>query len=450
MKHFDVKIVNGRLATTAGVFDVDIGIADGIINSIGAWGDLPDAGEVIDAKGKVVLPGGIDTHCHGGDPGFEEMGVNFANASMAGALGGVTTIVDMPMQIPMTKDAESLEAKLQSISRKAHVDFALWATCDEDNAQSVLDLKESGIVGFKLVMQRSVEGFMPYHHDGVIYEALKNLTETDLVATIHAENQDIIIYLEEKLKAAGRKDPRAFLDTHPVITELEAIQRILLIAGQVGARINIAHCSIADGIDLVEGSKQAGQPVTVETCIHYLTTDNSIFDKRGAFAKLAPALRDQNNIERMWDKLREGKIDCVASDHVPYPYDFKDKDIWECAAGAGGIQTLFPLLVYEGITKKRIELPQLVKVMSEGPAKVCGLYPKKGCAMVGSDADFAIFDLRSEREVVVEEQIGLDWSLHEGRKVVYPDIVLLRGKKIVEKGEIVGEAGYGTFTTPQH
>jgi dihydroorotase-like cyclic amidohydrolase len=177
--------------------------------------------------------------------------------------------------------------------------------------------------------------------------------------------------------------------------------------------------------------------------------DESIFDSRGVLAKLSPALRDRSQVDRLWQKLRDGKIDAVASDHVPYPLVFKEGDIWDVAAGIPGIQTMYPLLVSEGIKKGRIDLPQLVHVMSEGPARVAGLYPRKGSALIGADADLAIFDLERERSVELDEQVGIEWTLYEGMKVVYPERVLVRGTTVVDGGKVVGEQGYGQLVPPE-
>lgn len=449
MSKLDTILANGTLATSTGVLEADIGIASGKIAAIGERGSLPEARDSIDVKGKVVLPGGVDTHVHGGDPGgFDLLGIDFGETTKAAALGGITTVVDMPMQYPATTSPDAFDAKMESIEPKACTDFALWAMYNPGDLKSIMPLAKKGIVGYKLVMQQSVAEMMPHHHDGLIVEALEEIKKTGLVTTIHAESQDMILHLEEKLKAKGRDDPRAFLDCRPIITELEAINRILFIAKRLGSRINIAHCGVAEGIDMIDQSRQDGQPVTVETCIHYLTLDESIFDKRGTLPKLAPPLRDAEQVDLLWQRMHEGKIDCVASDHVPYPLSFKSDDIWECSAGSPGIQTMFPLLISESANKARIDLPQLVKVMSEGPARICGLYPEKGSTQIGADADFAVFDLNSEREIKLEEQIGLEWTLYEGMKAVYPDLVLVRGKLIVDKGEFVGERGCGEFCSP--
>ena len=445
MAKLDLKLANGRLATSAGVHSVDIGIRAGKIAAIGEWGDLPDAEEVVDVANRVVMPGGIDTHVHSGDPG----GFDSAHTFMAAALGGVTTIVDMPMQLPPTTDPETLDLKLDAIAPKATVDFALWATCKPEGTDVIEPLRDKGVVGFKLVMQRSVEGIMPLHRDGELLEALPLITRAGLQTSIHAESQDMIAHLEEKLKREGRTDPRAFLDCHPIITELEAIHRVLFIAEQTKSRMHLAHCSIAEGIDLVEQARNRGLRVTVETCPHYLVLDESIFDTKGVLAKLSPALRDRKHVELLWQRLRDGKIDNVASDHVPYPLVMKQGNIWEAAAGIPGIQTMFPILVYEGIKKGRISLPQLVRVMSEGPARVAGLYPRKGRALIGADADFAVFDLERERTVELEEQVGVEWTLYEGMKVVYPELVLLRGKAVVDGGTVVGDRGYGQLCSPE-
>lgn len=456
MQRLDTKLVNGSLATSEGVLEADIGMAGGRIVCIGKTGSLADANEVIDIKDKVVLPGGIDTHVHSGDPGADQLfggeatkeWDGFADTTQAAALGGVTTVVDMPFQLPSTTDPESFDVKLSSIGPKAYVDFALWATCNPGDRSHIVPLKEKGIVGYKLVMQQSVAGLMPYHHDGALCDALEEITRTGLASTIHAESQDIIHSLEEKLKAEGRNDPRAFLDCHPHITELEAVNRALFIAKQLGARINIAHCSLAEGLDMVDRAKQEGLNVTVESCPHYLILDESIFDEKGTLAKLSPALRDRQNVDRMWQKVREGKVDCMGSDHVAYPLAFKQGDIWQSMAGIPGTQTMIPLLVSEGINNNRIALPQLVKITSEGPAKVCGLYPRKGSTQIGADADLAVFDLEDEREVKLEEQFKIGWTLYEGKRAVYPDKVFVRGKMVVNGGKVVGERGYGELCSP--
>ena len=288
MAKLDLNLVNGRLATTTGVHPVDIGISGGKIAALGEWGDLADAEEVTDIADRVVMPGGIDTHVHAGDPG----GFDSLNTSMAAALGGVTTIVDMPMQLPPTTDPETLDVKLDAIAPKAIVDFALWATCGPQGTDVIEPLRDKGVVGFKLVMQRSVEGIMPLHSDGELLEALPRITRAGLQTSIHAESQEMITHLEEKLRREGRTDPRAFLDCHPPITELEAIHRVLFIAEQTGSRMHLAHCSIAEGIDLVEQARNRGLRVTVETCPHYLVLDDSIFDTRGCLLYTSDAADD--------------------------------------------------------------------------------------------------------------------------------------------------------------
>ncbi len=460
MERLDTKLVNGKLATSEGVMDADLGIGGGRIVAIGSQGSLPDADDVIDITGRVVLPGGIDTHVHSGDPGADQMfgaamGAEalkgwdgFADTTRAAALGGVTTVVDMPFQLPTTTDAETFDAKLSSIGPRAFVDFAMWVTCKPEDLSGILPLKEKGAVGYKLVMQQSVAEFMPYHHDGALCEALQEIKKTGLTSTIHAESQDIIHTLEEKLKAEGRKDARAFLDCHPPITELEAVNRALFIAGQLDAKINIAHCSLVEGLDMVDQAKREGVRVTVESCPHYFVLDDSIFDEKGTLAKLSPALRSRENVDAMWQKIREGKVDCMGSDHVAYPLVFKQGDIWQALAGIPGVQTMIPLLLGEGVNRDRIDLAQLVRVTSEGPARVCGLYPRKGSLQVGADADLSVFDLKDEREVKLEEQYKIEWTLYDGKRAVYPEKVFVRGKKVVDGGRVVGERGYGILCSP--
>jgi len=439
----DLKIVNGQVVTSSGIYDWGIGIKGGKIAVLGDGNFLPEAKRTIDASGKVVLPGGVDTHCHSGDPGFP---YGFDNASKSAAIGGITTIIDMPIQIPLTTDVDTLNQKLNEISPKAFVDFALWGTAMPDNLAAIGPLADNGICGFKFFMQGSVSGLTPRVDDGTLLEAFQEVVRTGLAVGVHAESQEIIAHLEGKLKSEGREDPWAFIECHPIISELETVNRALFLAAQVGVKLHIFHCSIASGIDLINQARAAGQPVSVETCPHYLFLDESYLKTRGNYAKISPALRSKEEVERLWQVLREGKIDNVASDHVAFTKEFKEgMSIWDAAAGAPGIQTMFPLMLAEGVNKGKITLPQLVKVMSEGATKYTGLYPRKGVIAVGADADFAIFDLKNETEIKIEDQLELDFTLYEGMKAVYADKTIVRGEIVYENGQFNVNPGYGQF-----
>lgn len=438
----DLKIVNGRVVTPGGIHDWEIGVKDGKIAMIGERVPIRSE-QTIDASGKVVLPGGIDTHCHACDPGFP---YGFDNASRAAAMGGITTIVDMPVQLPITADVESLETKLAAIGPKAFVDFALWGTAFPGNMSAIGSLAERGVCGFKFFMQESAGGLTPRTGDGALLEAFGEVAKTGLVAGVHAESQEIIGYLEDKLKGEGRNDPWAFIECHPVISELEAINRALFLARHAGVRLHIFHCSIASGLEMIRLARLAGQPVTVETCPHYLFLDESYLRTRGTYAKISPALRSREEVGLLWQALREGKVDNIASDHVPYNKSFKEgRNIWEAAAGAPGIQTMFPLMLAEGVNRGRITLPGLARLMSEGAAGYTGLYPRKGVVAVGADADFAIFDLSRETEIKLEDQPALDFTLYEGMKAVYAETTIVRGRVVYEGGRFPEGPGYGRF-----
>ncbi len=449
MEKLNLKIEGGRLATSAGVWDVDIGIREGRIAAIGSWGTLPPADEVLNAKGRVVLPGGVDTHCHAGDPGFDAFGIDFSLASRAAALGGVTTILDMPVQIPLTADPQSFDAKVASIQPKAYVDFALWATCTAETLSSIPALKDKGAVGFKFYMHASVGGFTPYHDDGLIYEALQWVAKTGLPAGMHCESQQIIAHLEKRFAQQGRNDLAAFAEAHPVCAELEAVHRALFLTRELGARLHVVHCSTPQAVALIQAARQAGQDVTVETCPQYLVLDSTMLGKMGNFAKVAPPIRERANVERMWQLLAQGQIDNISSDHVPFPPEFKEgRSVWDAAAGAPVIQTMFPVLLAAGVNSGRIRLPRLVSVMSEGPARAFGLYPRKGSAAVGADADFAIFCPGAERTVHARDLVGTAWTLFEGMRAVYPETTIVRGKVVVRDGQVVGQPGYGQLISP--
>jgi len=270
---FDVRIVNATVVTPEEVAPRDIGIRDGVIAAISLPGGILEAKETIDARGKTIFPGAVDIHCHSVDPGPSDV-TGFDRCSMAAAAGGVTTIVDMPFQLPATFDAETLQVKLDSISPKAYVDFALWGTALSHDLNTIASLAKTGIVGYKFFMQSSVS-FLPHLDDGRLLHALEQVKETGLPVGVHAENNDMIAYLEEKLKSDGRTDGMAFIESHPPITELEAINRALFLAGSIGLPLHIFHCTLADGIEMVSATRASGRPVSVETCPHYLILDES-------------------------------------------------------------------------------------------------------------------------------------------------------------------------------
>jgi allantoinase len=440
----DLRIINGQMATVEEVVPCDIGIRDGRVAAVTLPGQLPDAAETIDATGKIILPGAIDTHCHSIDPGpSDETG--FDTCSQAAAAGGVTTIVDMPFQLPATFDPETLQIKLDSISPKTYVDFALWGTALAFDISTIANLADSGIVGYKFFMQSSVE-VLPHLHDGLLLEAFEHVRETGLPVGVHAENNDMVAHMEEKLKNQGRTDGMAFVESHPPITELEAMNRALYLAARTGVNLHIFHCTLAEGIAMVAANRAEGQPVTVETCPHYLVLDENELQRQGGFAKIAPPLRTRENIDMLWDMIAAGEVDNIASDHCPFSRNQKEgADIWDVPAGAPGIQTLVPLLISQGVNESRITLPQLVWVIAEGPARLCGLYPRKGTCSVGSDADLMIVDLSDERSIEESLLIGSEWTPFTGITGCFPQRTLVRGKTVFADGKITGEPGYGKF-----
>jgi allantoinase len=440
----DLRIVNGELASAEDVSACDIGIRNGKIAVVATPGQIPDAAETIDATGKVIIPGAIDTHCHSIDPGpSDETG--FDICSQSAAAGGVTTIVDMPFQLPATFNPETLQMKLDSISPKAYVDFALWGTALAIDLNTIPSLADSGIVGYKFFMQSSVE-VLPHLHDGLLMEALELVKETGLPAGVHAENNEMIAHMEGNLRSKGRTDGMAFVESHPPVTELEAMHRALFFAERVGLRFHIFHCTLPEGVDMVAASRAAGHQITVETCSHYLVLDEKELERQGGFAKIAPPMRTRRDIDGLWERIAAGEVDNVASDHCPF---FKKQkqldDIWDVPAGAPGIQTLVPLLLSQGVNQKRITLPQLVRVIAEGPARLCGLYPRKGACKAGSDADLIIVDLNRERPIADDVLIGADWTPFTGITACFPERTLVRGKTVFAHGQISGERGYGEF-----
>jgi dihydroorotase-like cyclic amidohydrolase len=210
--------------------------------------------------------------------------------------------------------------------------------------------------------------------------------------------------------------------------------------------LHIFHCTLAEGVAMVAAARAEGQPVTVETCPHYLVLDEDELERQGGFAKIAPPLRVRENVDALWELVAAGEIDNVASDHCPYTRAQKEGDnIWDIPAGAPGIQTLVPLLISQGVNRGLITLPQLVWVMAEGPARLCGLFPRKGTCTVGSDADLIIVDPNNEQTIDDNVLTGSEWTPFTGIAGCFPERTVVRGRTIFVDGTIAGERGYGQF-----
>jgi len=408
---------------------------DGVIKAIGS--SVPaSADKVINAFEKYVLPGAIDEHVHCRDPGFTYK-EDFETCTKSAAAGGITTVLDMPNNLPPTDDPSRINEKSEMFLKKAYADFGLYGVLYDSNIEKFESMVDAGAIAFKIYMGPST-GNIPPPNDGSIIEALKKSVKKNITVVFHAENEKIVEFFTEKLKSSGRTDPKAHMEARPAIAEEEAIRRVSLFAERTGARILIAHVSSVEGLNALKEAKNSGANVYGETCPHYLFLDETAYDRYGTLVKINPPVRTAADREALWKGIENEIITNIGSDHAPHTLEEKSKGVWNSASGIIGVQTMLPLMLNEAV-KGRITINRIVSLLSEKPAKLFGFYGKKGIISVNSDADFVIFD--PSKEFTVKEEwlysksknspfIG--WKLRG--KII---LTLLRGKEIYDGEKVL-------------
>ncbi len=401
----DLIIRGGLAVTEQGVYQADIAVREGRIAALADWGMLDKGEEELDASGKLVLAGGVDPHVHLNEPGRADW-EGWEHGTRAAAAAGVTTILEMPLNCtPPILNVPNWEAKRDVAKEKACVDYALWGALVDDNLAELDGLSQCGVIGFKAFMSDSGVDFTTAH-DGILYEGLRYVAEHGGLLGVHAENDMMARQLTKELKAAGRTDRMAWVESHPPVQELEGVNRLMYLVRHTGGRAHVVHVGLAEAIDLVFRSKAEGLPVTCETCGHYLWFDQEDFVRIGPAAKCDPPIRTAANREAIWERVLAGKVDCIASDHSPSATALKMKgqdNIWEAWGGISGIQALLPILLTEGVHRRNMPLPLLARLWSGGAARIFGLYGKKGLIAPGADADLVVVDPEKEWTMTEED-----------------------------------------------
>jgi dihydroorotase len=387
----DLVINGGTIVSPDAEYRASIAIKDGVILAIGAAEAMPPAREILDATGLHILPGAIDVHVHFRDPGYPQK-EDFASGTAAAAFGGVTCVFDMPNTLPTIATPEALADKHKIASAKAHVDYGLYAVLGEDSIEQVGALIDGGIIGFKLYMGNTF-GRIPSPTTGAMLEAFEVVAPTGKRISLHAETNSIMERRESRLRATGRIDPIAHLAARPAVVAVEAVARAAVLAEWTGARIHILHISSAAELRPLAEAKARGVDITGETCPHYLLLSEADYETFGGVIRVNPPVREAPNRQPLWNALLDGTVDMIATDHAPHAPDEKTRaDIWTVDCGFPGVETQMPLMLTE-INRGRATLQDYVRWSAEAPAKIWGLYPRKGTLTVGSDADIAIVDL---------------------------------------------------------
>jgi len=457
MSELDLVIRHGLVATAEGMAHYDIGVRDGRIVALGR--DLPAARVEIDATGRIVTPGGIDSHCHIEQPmpAGVRLADDFDSASLSALCGGTTTLVPFAVQEAGVALPDTLADYRRRAESRSRIDVAFHMVLAEPHAQALAHeipaVIEQGCTSFKVYM--TYEGMRLT--DRQILEVLALARREGAMTMVHAENADCIDWLTDQLLAAGRVAPHEHATARPMLVEQEAAFRAMALAELVDVPFLIVHVSSPETVAQIAAARARGLHVHAETCPQYLlltAADLHGDAHEGAKYVCSPPPRDDRSREGLWAALATGQFDVVSSDHCPFGF----ADPLGKAAGLGrdftcipnglpGVETRLPLLLSEGVLAGRLSWPQFVALGSTQAARLYGLYPRKGSLMVGADADIVVWNSDDERVVSND---GLhhraDYTPYEGMRVKgWPEWVVGRGEVLLSKGVVTAEPGRGRF-----
>lgn len=434
----DRVIVNGRLVHGDQIIEGGVAIEGGLIIGLGAERGLPDGREVIDAHRGYVLPGVIDPHVHFRDPGLTDR-EDFDTGSSAAALGGVTTVFDMPNTIPPVADGKTVAEKRAIVEPKARIDFGLFGIVGQDNVDRIEEMADAGVIGFKFYLHQVIEGVTPCD-DGALLEAFERVAATGLRAAVHAENPEIIRRRTKRLQDVGRHEATANLEARPSVSESEMVERCIAFARASGVKLHVCHVTATDSVAAIRAGKAAGVDVTAETGPQWLWFTQRDVAEKGTILMFSPPFRHELDREALWEGLRDGTIDAVATDHAPrLSHEKICSSVWETKSGFIGVETSVPLLM-TAVAEGKLSVQQYAKVSAENPARVYGLWPRKGRLAVGADADITVVETGVPGVIVADR-------LHSRARVTPFDGVavtarvthtLVRGTVVTRDGQIVG------------
>jgi allantoinase len=441
-------IKNGLTVLPTGITQSSIVIDDGKIIGIMNSSE-PKADRVIDAKGKVILPGMIDMHVHLRDPGFPER-ENFESGTRAAVAGGVTTVIDMPNTQPATVTLDAFQQKRKIAEKKSLVDFGFIGGAGEVPKKDIISLTEAGVTGFKSFLIARFKELAA--SDYTLFKHMQLLGDLDRPLLVHAENGDLVDKFMNEAIDSGRTDPLAHCDFRPAICETEAVMRTITLAAETDVHLHICHMSSGGSVDILEWAQATGNMVSGETSTNYLLFTRETMVERGPYAKVDPPLRGKEDQVRLWEGLNNGIIEVLASDHAPYTKEEKERgfnNIFDAPSGGVVIETTLPLML-NAVNKDKISIERLVEVFSTNPAYMNGLYPLKGDLIVGTDADIVIcdmdkpFHIKGEKLQTIQKITPYEDMKGKGMPVT----TLVRGKVIYENGQVIGKPGYGKFQAP--
>lgn len=444
---YDLAIKNGSIVTSKEIMRANVYTRNGVISVITEADYAAD--NEIDATDLCILPGVIDAHVHYREPGMTEKN-DFFHGSMSSAIGGCTTVFDMPNTIPLVDTAEHVRYKLHAIEGKSFVDYCLWGIIVGNDISRIKELYDSGIVAYKIFLGSS-SGLVASPEEGALYDAMCEIAKTGLIVGFHAEDRGFSEYYEKLFKEQGRGKYQDFEIARSKISEALAIARLATLTRYSKARSHILHLSSKDGLDICRAAQREGITLTAETCPQYLFLKSGDYKKLGNYMKAQPPVRESEDQDAMIEGMLDGSIQLVCSDSAPQLTELKRDDMmfWEIPSGIDLSEYMVSIMLTL-VNKGKMSLEDYVRVSSENPAKLYGIYPKKGAMLPGSDADFTIVDMNKNITLREEDAHGKQhFNLLKGWKLKgVPVYTILRGKVVVDHGK-VAEEPEGVFLNPR-
>jgi len=452
---FDSIIVGGTVVTATDTYVADVAISGGKIFAIGK--DLPreNTRKLVDAAGKYVMPGGIDVHTHLDMPfGGTTSADDFDTGTRAALFGGTTTLIDFAIQYKGQSLRHAFDTWMEKASNKAVSDYAFHCIITDladARLEEVNALVREGVTSFKLFM--AYPGVFMLD-DASIFKVFRSAAKQGALVCMHAENGGAIDVIVKQALAEGKTAPKYHALTRPTTAEAEATARAIALAEMAGAPVYIVHLSCNDALQKVREAQDRGLPVYAETCPQYLYLSLENFDVpgfEGAKYVFTPPLREKWHQEKLWEGLRQDHLQVVSTDHCPFCFkeqkELGKDDFTKIPNGGPGVEHRMSLIFSGGVASGRFSVNRFVQLVSTTPAKLFGLYPRKGTIAVGSDADLVIFDPKRQHTISAKtHHMRVDYSMFEGINVTgMPHTVISRGEVMIEGEKFLGRPGRGQF-----
>jgi len=447
-------IRNGRIVTAQDNYQADLLIEDQTISAVGRNLQV-QADKIEDASGLLVMPGGVDVHTHLDMPfGGTVSSDDFETGTRAAAFGGTTTLIDFAIQSRGQTMRSALDTWFKKADGKAVTDYSFHMIVTDLQDAGVEEMKSlirDGVTSFKLFM--AYPGVLMVD-DATIFRALKVASKTGGLICMHAENGGVIDLIVKETLARGRKAPKYHALSRPTTAEAEATGRAIALAEMAGAPIYIVHLSCAEALNKVREARDRGLPAYAETCPQYLFLSIEDYDRpgfEGAKYVFTPPLREKWHQEELWKGLARDQLQVISTDHCPFCFkeqkELGKDDFTKIPNGGPGVENRLALVYNGGVRTGKISLNRWVELVSTAPAKMFGLFPRKGSVSIGSDADIVLFDPEAETTISAStHHMRVDYSLYEGWKIRgVSRKVYARGKLIVDGNSFLGRAGSGSF-----